>query len=534
MLPENPTSYDDLKRRFKWRIPARFNIGVACSDVPAAVAPGKAAIIDYSGSTPLCVSFSTLAERSSRFASAMAELGIGPGDRVAIMLPQCHEAVVAHLGVYKLGAIVVPLAMQFGPEAMMHRLQTAGVKAFVGDMSGFQRLDEIRDSLPALQLLISIDETKSPLIAFDNLISAATSGFLPAQTTPDDPAMMLFTSGTTGQPKGALHGHRVLLGHLPGIQMAQGFMPKKGDLFWTPSDWAWAGGLLNALLPALYFGVTVVAARAPKFDPDWAVKLIKTAGIRNVFMPATAIKLMQSALTNSPELELRTLGTAGEALGGQTLNWARETLGLQINEFYGQTECNAIISACHEIGINKAGSMGKGVPGHEVAILGSERNHLPNGEIGEIAIRSPNPVMFLEYWNDPEATAEKFNGNWMMTGDRGWRDRNGYFHFVGRNDDVITSAGYRIGPAEIEDCLTSHPAVELAAVVGKPDPVRTEIVCANIKLASGYQESDSLETQIRNHVKNRLSAHEYPREINFVGNIPLTESGKVIRRHFRA
>ena len=533
MLPDNPTSYDDLNRRFNWQIPARFNVGVACSDLPAAAAPDKPAIIDYSGQSPVSISFSKLADRSTRYAGAMSALGIGPGDRVAVMLPQCHQAVVAHLGIYKLGAIVVPLAMQFGPEAMMHRLSAAGVKAFIGDTSGLERLDEIRQNLPELEILISVDDTKSPVIAFDNLIKAAGSGFMPAQTAPDDPAMMLFTSGTTGQPKGALHGHRVLLGHLPGIQMAQGFMPQHGDLFWTPSDWSWAGGLLNALLPALYFGVTVVAARAPKFDPDWAIGLIKKAGIRNVFMPATAIKMMQTSLASRSDLGLRTLGTAGEALGGQTLSWAHETLGLQINEFYGQTECNAIISACHEIGIHKPGSMGRSVPGHKVAILGSESEHLPTGEIGEIAIQKPSPVMFLEYWNAPASTAEKFNGNWMLTGDRGWCDSEGYFHFVGRNDDVITSAGYRIGPSEIEDCLTSHPAVELAAVVGKPDPVRTEIVCANIKLAVGYQRSDLLETEIRNHVKNRLSAHEYPREINFVGNIPLTESGKVIRRHFR-
>ncbi|MEM7290921.1 MAG: AMP-binding protein, partial [Pseudomonadota bacterium] len=421
----------------------------------------------------------------------------------------------------------------FGPEALLHRLNVAGAVAFIGDLTGTSRLSEIIDALPDLKHVVAVDASVEKAMQFEELLTNASAKFPVANTSPDDPAMMLFTSGTTGQPKGALHGHRVLLGHLPGIQMAQGFMPQDGDKFWTPSDWAWAGGLLNALLPALYFGVTVIAARAPKFDPDWAVNLIKKAGIRNVFMPATAIKLMQSALENSVSLNLRTMGTAGEALGAQTLLWAKTNLGLKINEFYGQTECNAIISACHELDVFKAGSMGKQVPGHEVAIIDANGNALEADQVGEIAIRQPNPVMFLEYWNDFHATKDKFIGDWMLTGDRGSRNEDGYFHFLGRNDDVITSAGYRIGPSEIEDCLTAHPAVELAAVVGKADPVRTEIVTANIMLAEGYKESRDLEVEIRNYVKSRLSAHEYPRAINFVGNVPLTESGKVIRRHFR-
>lgn len=533
MLPDNPTSIDDLNDRFIWRIPKQFNIGHACSNAPAAIMPTKPAILDYSGDATVTISFAALAERSTRFAAALAGLGIKRGDRVAIMLPQCHEAVVAHLGTYKLGAIVVPLAMQFGPEALIHRLSVAGASVFVGDALSTGRLAEVRANLPSLKHIIAIDKSVPQNRQFEELLLNASSDFPTAATTPDDSAMMLFTSGTTGQPKGALHGHRVLLGHLPGIQMAQGFMPQDGDIFWTPSDWAWAGGLLNALLPALYFGVTIVAARAPKFEPEWAIDLIKKAGVRNVFMPATAIKLMQSALEHSVSLNLRTLGTAGEALGSQTLHWAEGQLGLKINEFYGQTECNAIISACHEIGVFKAGSMGKQVPGHEVAIVDDAGVPLENGEVGEIVVRRPNPVMFLEYWNDPQATSSKFLGDWMRTGDLGKRDDEGYYYFVGRNDDIITSAGYRIGPSEIEDCLTTHPAVELAAVVGRPDAVRTEIVSANIKLASGYQPSQQLRAEIQAYVKSRLSAHEYPRIVDFVSKVPLTESGKVIRRHFR-
>ncbi|KAG1651740.1 putative acyl--CoA ligase YtcI [Nymphon striatum] len=531
MLPENPTSYEDLQERFKWQIPHVFNIGFACSDAPAFKTPNKPAILDYSGDKPLKISFGALAERSTKFAAALSALGIKKGDRIAVMLPQCHEAVVAHLGIYKLGAIVVPLAMQFGPQALQHRLHTSSTKAFIGNQLSNARLSQIKNELPELEINISIDHDDG--LNFESLIEKASTNFKIANTGPNDPAMMLFTSGTTGQPKGTLHGHRVLLGHLPGIQMAQGFMPKQGDIFWTPSDWAWAGGLLNALLPALYFGVTVVASRAPKFEPYWAMNLINKAKITNVFMPATAIKMMQSELEKTPNLALRSLGTAGEALGAQTLNWAEQALGLHINEFYGQTECNAIISACKDIEVFKQGSMGKQVPGHQVSIVDETGTPLPAGQAGEIAVHKSSPVMFLKYWNAHKATKEKFKGDWMLTGDLGSCDDEGYFHFLGRNDDIITSSGYRIGPSEIEDCLTSHPSVALTAVTGHPDPVRTQIICANIQLSKGISPSVELEAEIRAYVKNKLSAHQYPRIINFVDHVPLTESGKVIRRHFR-
>lgn len=532
MLPENPKSHADLLTRFRWNIPARFNIGKACADAVSLQTPDKAALIEYASGAPKTISFKRLAEQSSRFASALHGIGLKRGDRIAVMLPQSIETAIAHLGIYKLGAIAVPLAMQFGPEAMQHRLATSSAKAIIADSSGMQRLSLIQLNLPALKIKISVDSAGA-MHNFDDLVSKASASFEIADTASSDPAMMLFTSGTTGQPKGTLHGHRVLLGHLPGIQMAQGFMPQKGDRLWTPSDWAWAGGLLNALLPALFFGVTVVAARAPKFEVDWALDLIKKADVRNIFMPPTALKLMQSNLSGTANLNVRSIGSAGEALGSQTLEWAKECFGININEFYGQTECNAIIGACHEIGTAKQGSMGKAVPGHTVAILNQDGQIAEAGDIGEIAVKKDSPVMFLEYFENKAETEKKFNGEWMVTGDRAYCDEDGYFHFVGRNDDIIISAGYRIGPTEIEDCLTAHPAIELAAVTGKPDAIRTQIIVAHIKLVKSEQPTDALKRQIQTFVKSRLSAHEYPREINFVDDIPMTESGKIIRRAFR-
>jgi acetyl-CoA synthetase len=346
---------------------------------------------------------------------------------------------------------------------------------------------------------------------------------------------MIYTSGTTGPPKGALHGHRVLLGHLPGFQFHHHFLPQPGDRMWTPADWAWAGGLLNALLPSLFFGVPMVSSPAQKFDPHIAFRIMEEMDVRNAFVPPTALRLLKSV--DRPraryKLNLRTIASAGEALGRETFEWAKEALGIEVSEFYGQTECNIVISSAADLGVLKPGSMGKAAPGHEVAIIDGEGRVLPPGTTGQVAVRRPDPVMFLGYWRNDKATEAKFIGDWMTTGDQGVMDAEGYFTFFGRDDDVITSSGYRIGPGEIEDCLAGHPDVQMAAAIGKPDPIRTEIVKAYVVLNQGVAADDETAAAIRGWVKNRLSMHEYPREIEFVDSLPLTTSGKVIRRLLR-
>jgi acetyl-CoA synthetase len=256
-------------------------------------------------------------------------------------------------------------------------------------------------------------------------------------------------------------------------------------------------------------------------------------GVRNSFIPPTALRMLRSAPRPKGDVRLRSVGSGGEALGAETYEWGRSALGLTINEFYGQTECNLVIASCAAIGVSRPGAIGKPVPGHTVAVIRPDGSPCAVGELGQIAIRRPDPVMFLEYWGKPDATRDKFIGDWMTTGDQGVADGDGYVQFVGRDDDVITSAGYRIGPAEIEDCLIRHPAVALAAVVGKPDPVRTEIVKAFIVLKSGHEPSAALAGEIQGFVKTRLSAHEYPREVAFIEQMPMTTTGKVIRRLLR-
>ncbi|MFI4998180.1 MAG: AMP-binding protein, partial [Hyphomicrobiales bacterium] len=267
-----------------------------------------------------------------------------------------------------------------------------------------------------------------------------------------------------------------------------------------------------------------------------AFRLMADYEVRNTFIPPTALRMLRTVKEPRArfELRLRTIGSGGEALGAETLAWGREALRLTINEFYGQTECNLVLASCGALGVVKPGAIGKKVPGHEVAIIRPDGTPCGPDEAGEIAVRRPDPVMFLAYWNRPEATREKFIGDWMTTGDMGVADAEGYVRFSGRTDDLITSAGYRIGPTEIEDCLIKHPAVALAAVVGKPDALRTEIVKAFVVLKEGRTPSDALAADIQAFVRARLSAHEYPREVAFRDSLPLTTTGKVIRRQLRA
>lgn len=524
-------TWEDMRQGFAWPKFSKFNIAEEICEYWARKDPDRCALMYLSSDgSRKDYTYRDLSRSSNQLANVLRAKGIQRGERCAVLLPQSPETALTHLACYKIGAIVVPLFTLFGEDGLQFRLTNSGTKAIVTDHANLQKILNIRDQLPDLEVIISIDEGEVGVDCFWPLLAKASDKTEIADTTPDDPAFISYTSGTTGPPKGALHGHRVLLGHLPGVQTHHNFLPQQDDCMWTPADWAWIGGLCNVMLPSLYFGVPLVTHRMAKFDPERAYALMQDFGVRNTFMPPTALKLLRQADLQAT-VNLRSVGSGGEALGAELLDWGKQAFGVTINEFYGQTECNLVLGNCTEVMSPRPGSTGKPVPGHDVEIVDTDGNVLPAGEVGEIAVRRPDQGMFLEYWNAPEKTAEKFIGDWMLTGDVGQIDEDGYFHFSSRTDDVITSSGYRVGPSEIEDCLTGHPNVTMAAVIGVPDPVRTESIKAFVVLSG--EADETLEQDLKNRVRERISPHVAPREVAFVKQLPMTATGKIMRRELK-
>ena len=528
-------NYETVCRSFAWQIPSHFNIGVDICDKWADDAARLALIHEQRDGSATRYTFADIRRLSNQVANLFVSRGLRAGDRVGILLPQGPETAIAHVATYKAGAIVVPLFTLFGLDALRFRLKDAGIKVLITDTRSTGKIEQIRADIPDLETVFCIDGSARGGEDFHAALGSMSEEFQPVQTRADDPALIIYTSGTTGPPKGALHAHRTLLGHLPGVEMSHNFLGEAGDLMWTPADWAWIGGLIDVLLPAWHHGIPVLAHRFEKFEPEAAFALIAKHKVRNVFLPPTALKMMRSVPNANArwKLDIRSLASGGESLGPELLQWGRDTFGLTINEFYGQTECNMVVSSCEALFESKPGAIGKAAPGHDVEIVDDSGRPVPSGEIGNIAVRRPDPVMFLGYWNNQDATQEKFIGDWLITGDTGTKDAYGYLTFVGRNDDVITSAGYRIGPGPIEDCLIGHPAVRLAAVIGAPDEERTEIVKAFVVLKDGHTPSDALTRELQDHVRTRLAAHEYPRQVRYVDSLPMTTTGKIIRRELR-
>ena len=534
MLTET-ADYDTLYRDFRWDIPERFNIATACCDRHADGA-GRLALIyvDEDGAATR-TSFDQLSEFSRRFANVLNADGLVHGDRVAVFLSQSLELPVVHMAAFRAGLVSIPLFALFGEDALEFRLSNSGAKAIVTDEGGWEKLRKIRDRLPDLANIYVIgDGAPAGTKPFWSALEAASAEFATVDTSADDPALIIYTSGTTGNPKGALHAHRVVLGHMPNVEMCHDFLPKPDDLMWTPADWAWIGGLINALLAGWYHGVPIVGHRARKFEPQAAMQMMADYAIRNVFLPPTALKLMRQAGVKHPGVRLRSIFTGGESLGGELLEWVRATFGIDAHEVYGQTECNLVVGSNSKLFPIRPGSMGKATPGFDVRIVNDQGQELPRGERGIIGVRQPNPCTMLEYWKNPEATAKKYAGEFLLTGDLGVQDADGYFWYVSREDDVITTAGYRVGPSEIEHTLMKHPAVAMSAVVGIPDPIRTESIKAWIVLRPGFAPSDQLAREIQDFVKVNLAAHEYPRFVQFVETLPMTATGKVLRRELRA
>jgi acetyl-CoA synthetase len=530
LLPQG-ADWAALRAGFRWSIPPRMNIAQACCDSWAAMSPDRVAVIHLGAAGRReDLTYGQIKRASDALAAALAAQGIGRGDRVAVLLPQHPAVLVTHFAAMKLGAISLPLFTLFGEDALRYRLLDSGARAIVTDAPTLDRIMALAPDLPDLATIITTGPARAPVLAFDDLITTDSTGFIPADTAADDPAVMIYTSGTTGDPKGVLHAHRFLLGHLPGMELSQAGFPRPFDTGWTPADWAWIGGLMDMALPCLYYGVPLISHRFAKFDPEAALRLMADQRVTNAFIPPTALRLMRQARV-PPGLALRAIGSGGEALGADLLDWGQDVLGCPINEFYGQTEANLVLAACTGPMPRIPGAMGLPVPGHEVT-LRDARGEVGIGAVGEVCVRAPDPVMFLRYWNKPQATADKVVDGWLRTGDLATRDASGQITFHARDDDVITSAGYRIGPVEIEQALASHPDVVMAAVVGAPDPLRTEIVVAHVVLRDGAAWS-GLEEALKTLVRTRVSAHCVPRRVLRADSLPMTATGKILRRALR-
>jgi acetyl-CoA synthetase len=559
--PKTADLYDSLHRRFGWQVPEHFNMAQVCMRRwagQAASATRTAVIACAPGQPERRHSYGELMDQANRLSNALAALGVQRGDRVAIVLPQRFETAVAYMAVLQMGAVGMPLSQLFGPDALEYRLHDSEAVVAICDQPSLGALLGVRDNCPLLRAVIGLDGDGTPEgmradLDWTALLAQEPADFNPVNTLADEAAVLIYTSGTTGNPKGALIPHRALIGNLSGFVCSQnwfGFDPFDASVpsqavFWSPADWAWTGGLMDALLPTLYFGRPIVGYNG-RFSPQTAFELMQRHGVTHSFLFPTALKAMMKAVPKvrpSYRLKLQALMSAGEAVGDAVFAYCRDQLGVTVNEMFGQTEINYIVGNCARLWPAKPGSMGKGYPGHRVAVIDDEGRECAVGVPGDVAVHRldvhgmPDPIFFLGYWKNDGATRAKYTGDpansWCRTGDLATRDAEGYLWYQGRADDVFKAAGYRIGPSEIENCLVKHPAVANAAVVPKPDAERGAVVKAYVVLAPGHVGDDALVKALQAHVKGMLAPYEYPKEIEFIDALPMTTTGKVERRVLR-
>ena len=531
--------YDTLLEEFEWEVPESFNMASYVCD-RWATDKGRVALFADDGSGGReTYTYWQLRNAANSLANHLEDCGLSRGDRVGINASQRPETVVSHIACWKLGATSVPLSTLFGTEAVSYRLDDAGAVACIVESSNVETLREVRDDVPSLEtvLTIGVDDPDAGETDFWTAIDDASRTFETVETDAEDDAIIIYTSGTTGDPKGVLHAHRMLLGNLPLVVTAFCNLElHDSDVFWTPSEWAWVATLFDVVFPSLFYGRPLVAYTADEgFDPETAMALIEQYGVTNYFAPPTALRMMTQLddLSRWDVSSVRVVPSGGESLGQSIVDWAENVFdGAAVHEAYGQTEANMVAGDCTKLIESREGKIGRRAPGHDLAIVDPETAEatVESGETGEIAIRyKGNPVCFKEYWNKPDATDQKVQNGWLLTEDLGKMDEDGYIEFVSRKDTVIISAGYRIGPVEIEEALAANDAVADAGVIGVPDDERGEVPKAFVILASGYEASEDLKSDLRRDVRDRLAEYEYPREIEFVDELPTTSSGKIRR-----
>ena len=567
-----PEAYAQLHGNFQWAVPEHFNMAQVCCQRWAA-APNATKNIAVAaigtGATAIFHSYSELQDQANRLSNVLTVLGVGRGDRVAIVMPQCFETAVAYMAVLQMGAVAMPLSMLFGPEALEFRLHDSEAVVAIGDATSLAGLQAVRDNCPLLRCILGVGDLMQTLEGADFNYAASLAQQRPefalVPTLADEAAVLIYTSGTTGNPKGALIPHRALIGNLTGFVCSQNWFGFNGAdnaqsdaVFWSPADWAWTGGLMDALLPTLYFGRPIVAYNG-RFSPQTALELMAQFGVTHTFLFPTALKAMMKAYPGTAQatvrqqfgLKLQAIMSAGEAVGDAVFEYCQAQLGVTVNEMFGQTEVNYIVGNCAALWPPKPGSMGMGYPGHRVAVIDDNGQECPVGVAGDVALNrfdvqgQPDPIFFLGYWKNAASTQGKFTGDWCRTGDMAMRDADGYLWYQGRADDMFKAAGYRIGPGEIENCLVKHPAVANAAVVPKPDVARGALVKAYVVIAPDFVAARAISTRARDlfdaeliaelqqHVKGKLAPYEYPKEIEFVDALPMTTTGKVQRRVLR-
>jgi acetyl-CoA synthetase len=568
--------YDALYRNFRWQVPEYFNMADVCCRRWAQQPDATKRIAAYVHTTRTTGLNSTLNAQSLSYAALYAQanqlshvltrLGVQRGDRVAIVMPQRFETAIAYMAVLQMGAVAMPLSMLFGPEALAYRLQDSGAVVAICDESSIDNVVAGRKKCKALRTLVGVgDAAEQSEIDYTFECALMPERFEAVKTKADEGAVLIYTSGTTGPPKGALIPHRALIGNLTGFVASQnwfGFDAEQNQssqaVFWSPADWAWTGGLMDALLPTLYFGRPIVAYNG-RFTPELAFEILQQHRVTHTFLFPTALKAMMKAYPEPRKqfkLQLQACMSAGEAVGDAVFAYCRDALGVTVNEMFGQTEINYIVGNCDKFYPCKPNSMGRAYPGHRVAVIDDAGNVCAPGVVGDVALHRfdihghADPIFFLGYWKNPEATAKKYTDDWCRTGDLATQDADGYLWYQGRSDDVFKAAGYRIGPSEVENCLVKHPAVANAAVVPKPDKERGAVVKAYIVLAPEYiasrvqftgtsalkerqQYDDKLIAGIQAHVKGQLAPYEYPKEIEFIDALPMTTTGKVQRRVLR-
>ncbi|NMM37885.1 MAG: AMP-binding protein [Glaciimonas sp.] len=537
-------NYAAIYQTFRWEVPTELNIAEVCCTRWARDSNSSQRIAVYfedeTGHTAT-LTYAALQEQANRLSNLLRRLGLQRGDCVAIILPQCPETAIAHIACHQLGATAMPLSSLFGPDALEYRLQDSAATVVIVDQAGAANLQQIRAACPHLKHVLALECDMPDALDWQQEMIQASADFASEITQATDAAILIYTSGTTGPAKGALIPHSAIIGNLSGFVASQNGFPQDNDVFWSPADWAWTGGLMDALLPTLYFGKPILGYRG-RFSAETAFTLLEKYRITNTFLFPTALKMMMKEMPVPKQhytLQLRAIMSAGEAVGEAVFEWCRSALGVTVNEMFGQTEVNYIVGNSYLQWPAKAGSMGRPYPGHQVAVIDDDGNPVGAGTIGEVALNrtdihgDADPIFFVGYFKNPAATHSKYSGQWCRTGDLARMDGDGYLWYEGRADDMFKAAGYRIGPSEIENCLLKHPAVASVVVVPKPDRERGNIVKAFVVLTAGTSGDQHLIAELQNHVRGKLAPYEYPKEIEFIAQLPMTTTGKIQRRVLR-